>query len=178
MSRMTMLNEHCSSLDTFSQWGLWRFLWAVSKCWRQEHCRQRRALDDNEEVEVTKEINLKKIFVIQPARWERRAVTGRRCPYSGEGRRLFDRSTNFFYKNCCNSGTESEKIDPKVGNERSLRGLQMGHWPKLGSYGKNRIFGPKNEILGPKKRIHFFNLTMFWPRPEKVVQRKKVPLPK
>ena len=27
----------------------------------------------------------------------------------------------------------------------------MGHRPKLGSYGKNRIFGPKPEILGPKK---------------------------
>jgi hypothetical protein len=29
----------------------------------------------------------------------------------------------------------------------------MGHWPKLGSYGKNRIFGPTTEILGPKKGI-------------------------
>ena len=28
----------------------------------------------------------------------------------------------------------------------------MGHRPKLGSYGKNRIFGPKTEILGPKKK--------------------------
>ena len=46
------------------------------------------------------------------------------------------------------------------------------------SYGKNRIFGPKTEILGPKKGDHFCTLTMFWPRPEKVVQRKKVPLPK
>ena len=26
----------------------------------------------------------------------------------------------------------------------------MGHRPKLGSYGKNRIFGPKTEILGQK----------------------------
>ena len=49
---------------------------------------------------------------------------------------------------------------------------------KLGSYGKNWIFGPKNEILGPKKGIHFLGLAMFWPRLEKVVQRKKVPLPK
>ena len=37
---------------------------------------------------------------------------------------------------------------------------------------KNRIFGPKTEILGPKKRSHFLILTMFWPRPEKVVQKK------
>ena len=49
----------------------------------------------------------------------------------------------------------------------------MGHQPKLGSYGKNRIFGPKIEILGPKKGYHFLPLTMFWPRLEKVVQRKK-----
>ena len=35
-----------------------------------------------------------------------------------------------------------------------------------------------DDILGPKKGTHFFTLTMFWPRPEKVVQRKKVPLPK
>ena len=27
----------------------------------------------------------------------------------------------------------------------------MGHRPKLGSYGKNRIFWPKTEILGLKK---------------------------
>ena len=33
----------------------------------------------------------------------------------------------------------------------------MGHQPKLGSYGKNRIFGPKTEILGPKKEVPLFN---------------------
>jgi len=49
----------------------------------------------------------------------------------------------------------------------------MGHQPEFGSYGKNRIFWPKTKILGPKKGIHFLTLTMFWPRPEKVVQRKK-----
>ena len=31
----------------------------------------------------------------------------------------------------------------------------MGHRPKLGSYGKNRIFGPKTEILGQKKAPTF-----------------------
>ena len=54
----------------------------------------------------------------------------------------------------------------------------MGHQQKLGSYGKNRIFGPKTKILGQKKGSHFLPLTMFWPRPEKVVQRKKLPFPK
>jgi len=31
----------------------------------------------------------------------------------------------------------------------------MGHQPKLGSYGKNRIFGPKTKILVPKKGTTF-----------------------
>ena len=51
-------------------------------------------------------------------------------------------------------------------------------FPRWEIGGRNRIFGPKTEILGPKKGAHFLILTMFWPRPEKVVQRKKVPLPK
>ena len=45
-----------------------------------------------------------------------RAVTGRRCPHSGEGEDFLTGQLNFFYENCCNSGTESRKIDPKVGN--------------------------------------------------------------
>ena len=45
-----------------------------------------------------------------------RAVTGRRCPHSGEREDFFDGSTKFLYENCGNSGTESRKIDPKVGN--------------------------------------------------------------
>ena len=32
------------------------------------------------------------------------------------GGRLFDGSTKLFYGNSCNSGTESRKIVPKVGN--------------------------------------------------------------
>ena len=44
----------------------------------------------------------------------------------------------------------------------------MGHRPKLGLYGKNRIFWPKTEILGQKKGDHFWGFTMFWPRPKKV----------
>ena len=53
----------------------------------------------------------------------------------------------------------------------------MGHQQKLGSYGKNQIFGPKNKISGPKKE-HFLTLTKFWPRQGKVVQTKKYPFPK
>ena len=67
------------------------------------------------------------------------------------GGRLWRVNRFFFYENCCNFGTESQKNDPKVGNEPSLWGLQMGHWPKLGSYGKNRNFWPKTEICRKKK---------------------------
>ena len=91
------------------------------------------------------------IYLSSPRAESARAVTGRRNSHRWEGGRLFE---------------------PTAG------GLKMGHQPKLGSYGKNRIFWPKTEILGPKKRSHFCTLTMFWPRPKKVVQRKKLPLPK
>ena len=49
----------------------------------------------------------------------------------------------------------------------------MGHQPKLGSYGKNRIFGPKTEILGQKKGTHFLTLTMYNTLP--MAQRIRVP---
>ena len=55
-----------------------------------------------------------------------RAVTGRRCPHSGEGEDFLSRQPDYFYGNSCNSGTESRKIAPKVENERSFRGLQTG----------------------------------------------------
>ena len=54
------------------------------------------------------------------------AVTGKRCPHSGEGEDFLRRQLVFFYENNCNSGTESRKIVPKVGNEWPLRGLQTG----------------------------------------------------
>ena len=45
-----------------------------------------------------------------------RAVTGRRRPHSGEGEDFLTGRPDFFYENCCNSGMESQNIDPKVGN--------------------------------------------------------------
>ena len=48
-------------------------------------------------------------------------------PHSWEGGDFLSHQPDYFYENCCNSETESQKIDPKVGNERPLRGLQMGH---------------------------------------------------
>ena len=53
--------------------------------------------------------------------------TGRRWPHSGKGEDFLTGQPGFFYENGCNSGTESRKIDPKVGNEQALRGLQTGH---------------------------------------------------
>ena len=44
-----------------------------------------------------------------------RAVTGRQCPHSGKGEDFLTGQLNFFYGNCCNSGTESRKIIPKKG---------------------------------------------------------------
>ena len=69
--------------------------------------------------------------------------------------------------------TESRKIDPQVGNEPSLRGLQMGHWPKLVVWQKSDFFG-KNWDFGPKKSVHFLVETMFWHRQEKCCSKKKV----
>ena len=45
-----------------------------------------------------------------------RAVTGRRCPHSGEGEDFLTGQLIFFSGNCCNSGTESRKIVSNVGN--------------------------------------------------------------
>ena len=45
-----------------------------------------------------------------------RAFTGRQCPHSGRGEDFLTGQPDFFYGNSCNSGTESRKIDPKVGN--------------------------------------------------------------
>ena len=44
------------------------------------------------------------------------AVTGRRSPHSGKGKDFLTGQLSFFYGNSCNSGTESRKIVPKVGN--------------------------------------------------------------
>ena len=42
----------------------------------------------------------------------------------------------FFYENSRNSGTESRKMVPKVGNERSLWGLQTGqNWGRMAKIG-------------------------------------------
>ena len=69
---------------------------------------------------VQKENKLQQFFfrlLVYPARALRALglLLADGAPTVGGGR-LFDGSTKFFYGNCCNSGTESRKIVPKVGN--------------------------------------------------------------
>ena len=69
---------------------------------------------------VQKENKLQQIFfrlLVYPARALRALglLLADGAPTVGGGR-LFEGSTKFFYGNSCNSGTESRKIVPKVGN--------------------------------------------------------------
>ena len=74
---------------------------------------------------------------------------------SGVWGKTFWRVGWFFFLQKLNPETKSRKIDCKVGNEPSFRGLQTGRWQNLGSYGKKQIFGPKTEFSGPKKTFTF-----------------------
>ena len=58
-------------------------------------------------------LNLKKL---SSPRVKRAGCYWQTVPPQWGGGRLVDGSTKFFYRNCCNSGTESQKIVPKVGN--------------------------------------------------------------
>ena len=97
------------------------------------------------------------------------------APTVGRGKTFWRVNRFFFFTK---TAVTPERKVGKSFPRWEMNGLQTGHWPKLASYGKNRIFWPKTGIFGPKKESHFCTLTMFWPRPEKVVQRKKDPLPK
>ena len=50
----------------------------------------------------------------------------------------------------------------------------MGHQRKLGPYGKNRIFGPKTKILGPKKRDSLLDSNHVLATTGKSCSKKKV----
>ena len=66
---------------------------------------------------------LEKVFdisIIQPVR--ARAVTGRRCPHSGEGEDFLTGQPGFFFTKT--AVTPEQKIVPKVENERPLPGLR------------------------------------------------------
>ena len=97
-----------------------------------------------------------------------RAVTGRREDF-------LSRQQDFFYGNGCNSGTENCS---QGGKSTVMPRAKNGSLTKIGVVWQKSDFWTKNQNFGQKKGTHFLTLTMFWPRPEKVVQRKKVPLPK
>ena len=103
------------------------------------------------------------------------AVTGRLCPHSGEGKDFLTHQPGFFfYKNGCSSGTESRKWLLRWEMNDLSKGYKQSVDQNWGRVVKIGFFRPKNEILGPKKNILFFPLTMFRPRPEKFVPRKSL----
>ena len=74
-----------------------------------------------------------------------RAVTGRRCPHSGEGEDFLTGQLNFFTKTAV---TPERKLKNQTqgGKWTVMPRAKNGSLTKLGSYGKNRIFEPKTEI--------------------------------
>ena len=52
----------------------------------------------------------------QPRAESAKAFTGRRNSHSGRGEDFLTGQSDFFYGNSSNSGTESRKIVPKLGN--------------------------------------------------------------
>ena len=94
---------------------------------------------------------------------------GGRTVGRGGGRLLTGQSVFFFTKTAVTPERKVGKSFPRW----EMNGLSEGY--KQAVY---QIFWPKTEILGPKKMSHFWGLAMFWPRPKKVVQRKKLPFPK
>ena len=102
-----------------------------------------------------------------------RAVTGRRNSYSGRGEDFFSRQPNFFTETAETPERKVGKSFPRWEINRRVEGSSWVINENLGRMAKIGFFWPKTEILGPKKGTHFWGFTMFWPRPEKVVQRKK-----
>ena len=94
--------------------------------------------------------------------------------------RLFAAPDGSPHENGHNSGTKSRKLLllPEAPKRPDRRGLKTVHWRKSRSHIKKRIFGPKTVNFGPKKGTHFLTLSIFRPRPGKVVKRKKLPFPK
>ena len=111
-----------------------------------------------------------------------RAVTSRRCPHSGEGEDFLTGQPDFFRETAVTPEQKVEKTIPRWEMNHHSEGYKWAidqNWaPIIGMVWQKLDFLAKNRDFGPKKRIHFLMETMFWPRPEKVVQRKKLPLPK
>ena len=66
---------------------------------------------------TAKDENASGDFMLSSPRAESaRAFTGRRISHSGRGEDFLTGQPDFFYRNSCNSGTESRKMVSKVGN--------------------------------------------------------------
>ena len=96
-------------------------------------------------------------------------VTGRRCPHSGEGEDFLTGQLNFFTETAVTPERKVEKSFPRW----EMNGLSEGSeravdqsWGRMEKSDFPRFWAPKKD--------HFCTLTMLWPRPEKVGQRKKV----
>ena len=79
-----------------------------------------------------------------------RAVTGRRCPLSGEGEDFLTRRPSFFYEYSHNSGSKSRKLLPRYEMNSHSEGYKRavdqnwGNMAKIGFLGKNlRIRAPR-----------------------------------
>ena len=107
-----------------------------------------------------------------------RAVTGRRCPHSGKGEDFLTGQLNSFTETAVTPEQKVEKSIPRWDINRHSEGYKWAIDQNWGRMAKIGFLDQKTKILGPKKGVHFSGFTMFWPRPEKVVQRKKLPLPK
>ena len=102
----------------------------------------------------------KKYFYPARARsaWARRA-----CALRAESELRNGKSKNGFQ-----DGKLTVMPRAKIGSSTKIGGV----WQKLDFWTKNQNFGLK------KRHPLFYSNHVPWPRPEKVVQRKKVPLPK
>ena len=101
-----------------------------------------------------------------------RAVTGRRCPHSGEGEDFLKCRPGFFFtKTAVTREQKVEKLLPTWEMNHLSEGYKQAVDQNWGRRAKIGLFGQIPRFWA-QKRILFLVLTMAWPRPEKVVQRK------
>ena len=98
-------------------------------------------------------------FIFQPARELRaesaRAVTGRRCPHSGEGDDFLTGQLNFFTKTAVTTERKVEKSIPKWEINRHAEGYKWVIDQNWGRMAKIRFFGQKPKFWAQKKESLF-----------------------
>ena len=99
------------------------------------------------------------------------AVTGRRCPHSGEGGRLFDGSAGFFFtETAVTPERKVEKWFPRCEMPRA----KIGSSTKIGVVWQKSDFWTKNRNFGPKKRESLLGIHHVLATTEKSCSKKKV----